>query len=60
MSFQHPQHTTFALRFLPQFVTVLGEQIPDRVGRLEFERQHAFGRENPQQHLHAVLQLFCP
>jgi hypothetical protein len=42
------EYTTLALRFLYQFIQVLGQQIPYRICRLEL-----------QQHLHAMLQLLC-
>jgi hypothetical protein len=44
------------LRFTLQLVQALSHQIPYRVGRLELERQRAFGREDPQEHLHAMLE----
>jgi hypothetical protein len=51
------QHTDLALGLLLQLVEMLGDEILDRVRWLELQRQYAFGGEDSQEHLHAMLEL---
>src|SRR5262249_36628695 len=53
------EHPTLALRLLLQLFEMLGEQIANGVGGLELQRQHALRREDPEQHLYAMYELFC-
>ena len=51
------QYPSLALSLVLQLVEVLGEQIAYRLRRFELQWQHAFGGEDSQDHLDAMLQL---
>jgi hypothetical protein len=53
----HLSDAALALSFLFEFVEMLSEEITHGVCRLELQWRHALGGEDPQQHLHPMLQL---
>ncbi len=49
---EHLLHTTLLLCLAFELVEVLRCEITNRVRRLEVQWQHAFGREDVEQHVH--------
>jgi hypothetical protein len=59
VSLEHLCDAALTFSLILKFIEVLCDQIADGVRRLELEWQYPFGREDPQQHLHPMLELLC-
>jgi hypothetical protein len=53
-------HAALLLRLLLELIEVLQQQVTQRLCGFELEWQHSMRGEDPQEHLHALLDLLDP